>query len=72
MKLIAARELHLYYIGFFGGRPFIEKYGKWFLISKKDLENADKWAEKWGETAFFICRMLPVIRTFISFTIFFL
>ena len=55
-----------YYIGYFGGRPFIEKYGKWFLVSKKDLEDADKWVEKYGDWAFFVCRMLPVIRTFIS------
>ncbi len=55
-----------YFIGYCGGRPFIEKYGKWFLISKKDLEEADKWSEKWGEWAFFVCRMLPIIRTFIS------
>lgn len=55
-----------YYLGFFGGRPFVEKYGKWFLISKKDLEMADKWSEKYGDWAFFICRMLPVVRTFIS------
>lgn len=55
-----------YYIGYFGGRPFIEKYGKWFLVSKKDIEMADRWSEKWGEMAFFICRMLPVVRTFIS------
>lgn len=56
-----------YYLGYFGGRPFVEKYGKYFLISKKDLEDADKWVEKYGDWAFFICRMLPVIRTFISF-----
>ena len=55
-----------YFLGYFGGRPFVEKYGKWFLISKKDIELADKWAEKWGDMAFFICRMLPVVRTFIS------
>lgn len=55
-----------YYIGFYGGRPFIEKYGKWFLVSKKDLEDADRWVDKYGDWAFFICRMLPVIRTFIS------
>lgn len=55
-----------YYLGFFGGRPFIEKHGKWFLISKKDLEYADKWAQKWGDISFFLCRMLPVVRTFIS------
>lgn len=56
-----------YYLGYFGGRPFVEKYGKWFLISKKELEDADKWVEKYGDWAFFICRMLPVVRTFISF-----
>lgn len=56
-----------YYLGYWGGRPFVEKYGKWFLISKKDLEDADKWVDKYGDWAFFICRMLPVVRTFISF-----
>lgn len=55
-----------YYLGYLGGRPFVEKHGKWFLISKKDLETADKWTEKYGDWAFFICRMLPVVRTFIS------
>ena len=55
-----------YYIGFFGGRKFVEKYGKYFLVSKKDLDEADKWVDKYGDWAFFLCRMLPVVRTFIS------
>ncbi len=55
-----------YYIGYFGGRPFFEKYGKWLLVSKKDLYEADEWVDKYGDWAFFICRMLPVVRTFIS------
>lgn len=55
-----------YYLGYCGGRPFVEKHGKWFLISKRDLEMADKWSAKYGDWAFFICRMLPVVRTFIS------
>lgn len=55
-----------YYLGYFGGRPFVEKYGKWFLISRHDLEMADKWEQKYGNLAFFICRMLPIVRTFIS------
>ena len=55
-----------YYIGYFGGRPFFEKYGKWLLVSKKDLDEADEWVDKYGDWAFFICRMLPVVRTFIS------
>lgn len=55
-----------YYLGYFGGRKFVEKYGKYFLISHKDLDEADKWVEKYGDWAFFLCRMLPVVRTFIS------
>ncbi len=55
-----------YYLGYWGGRPFFEKYGKYFFVSAKDLDDADKWVEKYGDWAFFICRMLPVIRTFIS------
>ncbi len=55
-----------YLIGYYGGRPFVEKYGKWFLVSKKDLELADKWEQKYGNLAFFLCRMIPVVRTFIS------
>lgn len=55
-----------YYLGYFGGRKFFEKYGKYLLVSKKDLDEADKWVDKYGDWAFFLCRMLPVIRTFIS------
>lgn len=56
-----------YLLGKFGGRPFVQKYGKYILVSEKDLEAADKWVDKFGDWAFFICRMLPVVRTFISF-----
>ena len=59
-------SLPSYYFGYFGGRKFVEKYGKYFLVSKHDLEIADKWVEKYGDWSFFICRMLPVVRTFIS------
>ena len=55
-----------YYIGVIGGRKFVEKYGKYFFVTQEDLEDADKWVEKYGDWAFFICRMLPIIRTFIS------
>jgi len=55
-----------YCLGYFGGRKFVEKYGKYFLVSKSDLEVADKWVDKYGDWSFFLCRMLPVIRTFIS------
>jgi membrane protein DedA with SNARE-associated domain len=55
-----------YALGYFGGRPIVEKYGKWLMISKKDLDTADRWVEKYGDWTFFICRMLPIVRTFIS------
>lgn len=56
-----------YYLGAWGGRPIIEKYGKYFLIHHKDLDAADRWFAKYGLHAVFFTRMLPIIRTFISF-----
>ncbi len=56
-----------YFLGMYGGRPFIESHGRWFLLKTKDLERADKWVDKFGDATFFVCRMLPVVRTFISF-----
>jgi len=55
-----------YYAGVWGGRPFVERYGPYFLISHRDLDIADRWFAKYGEAAVFFSRMLPVIRTFIS------
>ncbi len=60
-------SLFSYWIGAKGGRPLIERYGKYILISHHDLNLADKWFIRWGDTAVFIGRLLPVIRTFISF-----
>ena len=57
----------LYLIGAKGGRIFLEKYGKYLLISKKDIEKADKWFAKYGNFAVFIGIMLPVIKTYIGF-----
>src|SRR5690242_14202239 len=56
-----------YAIGAYGGRPFVERYGKYILISKRDIARADKWFARWGDWASFISRLLPVVRTFISF-----
>lgn len=56
-----------YYIGLKGGRPLLEKYGKYVLISKHDLDLADRWFKKYGEWTVFFGRLLPVIRTYISF-----
>ncbi|HSH97294.1 MAG TPA: DedA family protein [Methyloradius sp.] len=56
-----------YYVGMFGGRPLAEKYGKYVLISKRDLDMADRWFEKHGDIIIFIARLLPAVRTFIAF-----
>ena len=56
-----------YYLGMVGGRPLVEKYGKWVLISHHDLHIADRWFEKHGEIIIFIGRLLPAVRTFIAF-----
>jgi membrane protein DedA with SNARE-associated domain len=56
-----------YFIGSKGGRPLIEKYGKYVLISKHDLDLADRWFKKYGQLTVFFGRLLPVVRTYISF-----
>jgi len=60
-------SLFSYWIGAIGGRPLIEKYGKYILISHHDLDLADKWFKKYGDITAFVGRLLPVVRTFISF-----
>ncbi|MDH7482712.1 MAG: DedA family protein [Armatimonadota bacterium] len=56
-----------YYAGMRGGRPFIKRYGKYLLIKGKDIDRADYLFDKYGEPIVFVSRLLPVIRTFISF-----
>ncbi len=56
-----------YYLGMYGGRPLIEKYGKYILMSLHDLDMADRWFDRHGEATVFFARLLPVIRTFIAF-----
>jgi len=56
-----------YYVGLYGGRPLADKYGKYVLISKRDLDMADRWFAQHGEIIIFIARLLPAVRTFIAF-----
>ncbi|MDO5851609.1 MAG: DedA family protein [Methanobacteriaceae archaeon] len=55
-----------YYIGLIGGRPLLEKYGKYIFITKNKLDLADRWFNKYGNATVFFSRVLPIIRTFIS------
>jgi membrane protein DedA with SNARE-associated domain len=56
-----------YYVGMYGGRAFVVRYGKYLLISPHDVDIADHWFQKHGSITVFVGRLLPVIRTFIAF-----
>ncbi len=56
-----------YALGAYGGRPFLERWGRYILVSEEDLERADRWFARWGDWAAFVSRLLPIVRTFISF-----
>jgi membrane protein DedA with SNARE-associated domain len=60
-------SLVAYVIGAYGGRPFLERYGKYLLIRPHEIELADHFFAKHGAATVFIGRLLPVVRTFISF-----
>lgn len=61
-----AGSIFAYVVGSRGGRKFVDKYGKYFLIKKSHVDMAQRWFDKYGIRAVFFSRMLPVIRTFIS------
>lgn len=60
-------SLIAYAIGAYGGRPFLERYGRYLLIRPHEIELADRFFEKYGNATVFIGRLLPIVRTFISF-----
>jgi membrane protein DedA with SNARE-associated domain len=60
-------SLIAYAIGAYGGRPFLERYGKYLLIRPHEIELADSFFAKHGAATVFVGRLLPIVRTFISF-----
>ena len=56
-----------YYAGMYGGRPLVEKYGKYLLMNAEHLTWAERFFERRGELTVLIARLLPVVRTFIAF-----
>lgn len=56
-----------YWMGEYGGRPLLLKYGKYIFFNEHKFELAEKLFNKWGGTAVFVGRLLPGVRTFISF-----
>jgi membrane protein DedA with SNARE-associated domain len=59
-------SLVAYEIGSYGGRPLVEKYGRWLLISRRELDWSENFFKKHGFVAVFFARLLPVVRTFIA------
>ena len=56
-----------YWVGARGGRPMVERYGRWLLLSKRDLDKVHNFFEKYGSITVLVGRMLPIVRTFIAF-----
>ncbi|SFI59602.1 DedA family protein [Thermoflavimicrobium dichotomicum] len=59
-------QLFLYWLGYYGGRPVLEKYGKYILINKKHLDVAESWFNRYGMGVIFGARFIPVVRHAIS------
>jgi membrane protein DedA with SNARE-associated domain len=56
-----------YWVGARGGRPMVERYGRWLLLSQRDLDRVDHFFAHYGSITVLVGRMLPIIRTFIAF-----
>ncbi len=59
----------IYAMGYFGGKPFVKKYGKYFFMKEEDIEKSDSWFQKYGLLSALIGRNFPIIRTLISLPI---
>lgn len=59
-------QIFVYWIGRYGGRPFLEKYGKYIFIQKKHIDHSEDWFNKYGTGVIFTARFIPVVRHAIS------
>jgi Uncharacterized membrane-associated protein len=55
-----------YFVGVWGGRPFLKRYGRYFMIKERELAWTERLFERHGEVTVFVGRVLPIVRTFIS------
>jgi membrane protein DedA with SNARE-associated domain len=53
-------------IGIYGGRPYLERHGRWLHLSPQKLARAERWFERWGDWGVFLGRITPVVRSFVS------
>lgn len=59
----------IYIMGYFGGKPFVRKYGKYFFMKEEDIVKSDSWYTKYGLIAAAVGRNIPIVRTLISLPI---
>lgn len=59
-------SLVAYWVGAHGGRPMVERYGRYVLMSHRDLDRVDAYFKKYGDITVLLGRLLPVVRTFIA------
>jgi len=55
-----------WWIGLHGGRPFLERHGRWLHLNEAKLAKAERWFERWEDWAVFLGRVTPVVRSFVS------
>jgi membrane protein DedA with SNARE-associated domain len=55
-----------YYLGMWAGRPLLKKYGRYVLLSQRDLDISDRWFARSGSWTVFVSRLMPLVRTYIS------
>jgi membrane protein DedA with SNARE-associated domain len=55
-----------YEVGRYGGRAIVDHWGKWLLVTHKDLDSSERWFEKYGSVTVLVGRVIPVVRSFIS------
>ena len=53
-------------IGLYGGRPYLERHGRWLHLDEERLDRAERWFERWEGWAIFVGRLTPVVRSFVS------
>jgi membrane protein DedA with SNARE-associated domain len=59
-------QIFIYWIGRYGGRPFLDKYGKYLLIKDRQIDLAEEWFNRYGTGVIFTARFIPVVRHAIS------
>jgi membrane protein DedA with SNARE-associated domain len=53
-------------IGLYGGRPYLERHGRWLHLDERKLDRAERWFDRWGDWGVFLGRVTPVVRSFVS------